>query len=154
MLKFWQREPSVFYPLHLPPIPENESESSKWPTKIKKIKWWDLFPLLFLNFDISKAMNFICVLRTVNTLILNDVTVDIELSACGNSSPYCVKALINVNTSDTPCYIFVRGWSKPAPNYRNIRNKSIRCVLIFEAIHSAWKLWKWTTKENWWPRWQ
>jgi hypothetical protein len=31
-------------------------------------------------------------------------------------------------------YIFVRGWSKPALNCRNIRSKSIRCVKIFEAI--------------------
>jgi hypothetical protein len=51
-------------------------------------------------------------------------------------------------------YIFVPGWSKPVPNCKNIRSKSIRCVKIFEA----WKLWKsttkWSTKKNWWPWWQ
>jgi len=31
-------------------------------------------------------------------------------------------------SEETTCYIFIRGWSKPAPNCRNIRSKSIRCV--------------------------
>jgi hypothetical protein len=57
---------------------------------------------------------------------------------------------INVNTTETSCYIFVRGWSKPVPNCRNIRSKSISCVKMFEAIQSAWKLWKWTMK--WWTK--
>jgi len=31
-------------------------------------------------------MNFICVFSRVNTVIFNDVTVDIDLSICGHSS--------------------------------------------------------------------
>jgi hypothetical protein len=40
----------------------------------------------FLNFDINKAMHFICVLSTVNMVIFKYVMVEIDLSVCGNSS--------------------------------------------------------------------
>ena len=52
----------------------------------KKIKWWDPFPLFCNNLEISKAMNFICVLSRVNTVTFSDVTVDIDLSVYEKSS--------------------------------------------------------------------
>jgi hypothetical protein len=42
--------------------------------------------VFFLKFEINKVMNFICVLSRVNTVIFNDVTVDIDLSAYEKSS--------------------------------------------------------------------
>ena len=61
-----------------------KSESLIWPTKIKN-KTMRSIPLLFLHFEITKAVNFICVLSRVNTVTFNDVTVDIDLSVYGKS---------------------------------------------------------------------
>ena len=73
--------------------------------------------LIFLNFDINKAMKLICVLGTVNMVIFNYLMVDNDLSVCGNSSAKTMVGNVsNDNTTDTTCYTFAPEWSKLAPN--------------------------------------
>jgi hypothetical protein len=55
----------------------------------------------FLNFDINKAMHFICVLSTVNMVIFKYVMVDIDLSVSGNSSAKTASY-----SNDTSCIIW------------------------------------------------
>jgi hypothetical protein len=58
---------------------------------------------------------------------------DIDLSVYGKSSAEAMvgKRKQMSTPQKTSCYIFVRGWSKPTPNCRNIRSKLIRGGQIF-----------------------